>query len=222
MTTGFIYVLLNPAFPHMVKIGRSSRQTRIRSKELSSATGVPLDFLVLYDVLVSDVETVESVLHRRFENQRVKRQKEFFYISPKQAITALVELADKFRVDAATIRFADDLLPMLRGKFPGMIDPAIFSVRLVTVPGTCYLRIGRKVDGGEAFSDEDLPLDGLRYPDPVLPADLEHNARELMQLDDYDWIMISDVFPRVVAEEVAREWERPGGKLQAIHQRTAR
>jgi hypothetical protein len=221
MTTGFIYVFLNPAFPQMVKIGRSAKQTRIRSKKLSSATGVPLDFLVLYDVLVSDVDAVESILHRRFADQRVKKRKEFFYVSPKQAISALVELANEFRVDAATVRFADDLLPMLQGKFPGMIDPAIFSVRLVTVPGTCYLRIGREVDGGEAFSDEDFPLSGLRYPDPVLPADLEYNARQLVQLEDYDWIMISNIFPRVVAEEIAREWQGPGGKLQAKRERAS-
>ena len=36
-----------------------------------------------------------------------------------------------------------------------------------------------------------------------------------MQLEDYDWIMISNIFPQVVAKEIAREWERAGGKLQA-------
>jgi hypothetical protein len=214
MATGFIYVLLNPAFPQMVKIGRSERQTQIRSKEISSATGVPLDFLVLYDVLVSDIEAMEEALHRRFADQRVKKQREFFYVSPKQAISALVELAHEFRVDAATVRFADDLLPMLEAKFTGMLDPAIFSVRLVTVPGTCYLRIGRNLNGAEVFSDEDLPLSGLRYPDPVLPADVEHNTKQLAHLEDYDWIMVSNIFPAAVATEIAREWEGPGGKLE--------
>ena len=70
----------------------------------------------------------------------MKSKKEFFYVSPKQAISALVELANKFQVDATTIRFADDLLPVLRGKFADKMDPAIFSVRLVTVPGCVFRR----------------------------------------------------------------------------------
>ncbi|HEY4081862.1 MAG TPA: GIY-YIG nuclease family protein [Burkholderiaceae bacterium] len=216
MTAGFIYVLLNPAFPQMVKIGRTHKGTQTRSRKISSATGVPLDFIVLYDALVSDPIATEKILHARFAEHRVAKRKEFFYVPPKQAISALVEIADELRVDASKIQFADDLLPMLHAKFPNKVDPSIFSVRLAAVPGTAYLRVGRRQGGRDTYSDEDLPLSGLATPEVLTADDAAHNAKLLASLDDYSWIMVSNIFPMPVAEEIALAWERPGGKLDTL------
>lgn len=178
-----------------------------------------MDFIVLYEVLVSDPVAAEKILHVRFAEYRVAKRKEFFYVSPKQAISALVEIADEFRVDATKIQCSDDLLPMLHAKFPNKVDPSIFSIRLAAVPGTAYLRVGRRQGGRDTYSDEDLPLSGLSTPEVPTAEDYADNVKLLANLDEYSWIMVSNIFPMPVAEEIALAWERPGGKLDTLRLR---
>jgi len=64
LNIGFVYILLNPAFPRQVKIGRTARDPQKRANELSRQTGVPDDFIVLYEEIVSDAERVETLLHK--------------------------------------------------------------------------------------------------------------------------------------------------------------
>lgn len=46
--TGYIYILYNQTANGFVKIGKTQRNPEDRSKELSSATGVPTPFTVVY------------------------------------------------------------------------------------------------------------------------------------------------------------------------------
>jgi hypothetical protein len=41
IVTGFVYVLANPAFPGLLKIGFTNRSVDDRMKELNSSTSVP-------------------------------------------------------------------------------------------------------------------------------------------------------------------------------------
>ncbi|QFY43711.1 GIY-YIG nuclease family protein [Candidatus Methylospira mobilis] len=216
MANGFIYVLLNPSFPNMVKIGLTEDTSERRARNISSATGVPTDFIVLYDMLVNDVDEAEREIHAHFSAYRVNKRREFFYVPPKLAICALIDIAQKYPVAPALPAAIDDALPMLRSRFPKFLDPNIFSIRMITVPGSCYLKIGRCLNGVEEYSEEELPLEGLKTPDTVTPDVVEHNATLLATLDEYDWIMVSDIFPKEVALQIAKEWEGPGGKLEQL------
>lgn len=216
MANGFIYVLLNPAFPNMVKIGLTEDTTEKRARNISSATGVPTDFIVLYDMLVNDVERAEKEIHAHFSAYRVNKRREFFYVPPKLAIRALMDIAQKYPVTPALPAAIDDAIPMLKSRFSKFLDPNIFSIRMITVPGSCYLKIGRRLNGLEEFSEEELPLAGLQTPETVTPEVVEHNAKLLANLDEYDWIMVSDIFPKEVALQIAKEWEGPGGKLEQL------
>lgn len=216
MANGFIYVLLNPAFPNMVKIGQTEGTSEKRACHISSATGVPIDFIVLYDTLVNDVEKAEKEIHAHFSDYRVNKRREFFYVPPKLAILTLIGIAKKYPIAPALPTAIDDALPILKSRFPMFLDPNIFSIRMITVPGSCYLKIGRSLNGLEQYSEEELPLDGLITPDTVTPEVIEHNAKLLARLDEYDWIMISNIFPKQVALQIAREWEGPGGKLEQL------
>ena len=215
MANGFVYVLLNPAFPTMVKIGLTEDISETRAHKLSSVTGVPLDFVVLYEALVSNVEEVEGALHKQFSSYRVNPKREFFYVAPKLAISALIDIAKKYPVTESQQTAIDDLIPYFKSKFPHYpIDQNIFSIRLMTVPGACFLRIGRDMNGTRDVSDEGLPLDGLLTPNPVTQEAIDFNARHLADSDEYTWIMIANVFSEDVANEIAKVWERPGGKLE--------
>ena len=62
---GYIYILINPAFAGFVKIGKTSKDPAVRARELSAGTGVPAPYAVAWDLLVSDCDHVERLIHHR-------------------------------------------------------------------------------------------------------------------------------------------------------------
>jgi T5orf172 domain len=77
---GIIYVLVNQAMPGLIKIGRTT-DVEIRMRQLDSS-GVPLPFECFYAAEVADPDQVEHALHDAFEDHRVRRNREFFRLSP--------------------------------------------------------------------------------------------------------------------------------------------
>jgi len=96
MPQGYIYVLSNPAFPHLVKIGQTQRTPELRCKQLSERTGVPDDFKIEFSQKVSDCIVVEQKIHEQL--QEFHHNKEFFNVSVAQAIKVSAKLADLFPI----------------------------------------------------------------------------------------------------------------------------
>jgi hypothetical protein len=84
MTAGYIYVLRNDAFPHLLKIGKTTRSPEQRAAELTSS-GVPLPFRVVFSWEVRDVHLAERHVHQSLSHFRVNNDREFFAISPEDA-----------------------------------------------------------------------------------------------------------------------------------------
>ena len=77
MEEGIVYVLKNPAFPHLIKIGVTLRdEVQVRMAELFS-TGVPLPFECVYAGKVKDAKKVERSLHQAFSPNRINPSREF-------------------------------------------------------------------------------------------------------------------------------------------------
>ena len=95
MSQGFVYVLVNHAMPGIVKIGRTARATSDRANELST-TGVPHDFIVVYDQQFLDCIEAERNIHEYFADCRINKNREFFQISPKEVID-YIRLLDCWR-----------------------------------------------------------------------------------------------------------------------------
>ena len=90
---GFVYIMSNPAFPDLIKIGMSKKDpTKDRVSELNQ-TGVPQPFKVEYYAYVEDESLLERLLHQKFEDERPNKSREFFNTNPAIAINALKELA---------------------------------------------------------------------------------------------------------------------------------
>lgn len=85
---GYVYVMINPSLPNLVKIGKTSREPSERAKELSSATGVPTPFILVYYKPFRDCHMAESIIHQFFEEKgaRVNGNREFFQVSTTEAI----------------------------------------------------------------------------------------------------------------------------------------
>lgn len=87
MSPGYIYILSNRSMPGLLKIGRTERLPKIRSKELQT-TGVPHPFEVDFSVFVNDSIKAEQQIHKLLEKQGVRAQanREFFELSLEKAI----------------------------------------------------------------------------------------------------------------------------------------
>lgn len=89
--SGYIYLLMNESMPGLFKIGKTTRTTEQRVKELDSATGVPTSFLVIYEMFVEDCHVAEKYVHERLDKYRVSERREFFKLASSTAIEIMLE-----------------------------------------------------------------------------------------------------------------------------------
>lgn len=86
---GWVYVISSPSLPGLVKIGATRRlNPTVRVKELSSSS-LPFPFKTHGFVFSDNCFDLESRMHCYFDNKRVAEDREFFYITPKEAIDVL-------------------------------------------------------------------------------------------------------------------------------------
>lgn len=83
---GRVYVLSNKAMPGLLKIGYTLNTVEGRVKDLSSATGVPSEFVIEYQVECRDAAGVEALVHDSLNHSRHNNSREFFSISLAEAI----------------------------------------------------------------------------------------------------------------------------------------
>lgn len=93
---GYIYVLANPSTGGIVKVGKTRQNPIERAKELSSASGVPAPFLVVYHAYFKDCNQAEQFVHARLQNSRVSNNREFFQVDIPVAVDAVVEAKNNF------------------------------------------------------------------------------------------------------------------------------
>src|SRR5437867_7930179 len=84
---GYIYVLANPAMPHIVKIGKSRHMPHVRATRLSRNTAVPAAFQVIFQHRVYDCDAVERLIHRALAYRRYTREREFYTVDPNLAVS---------------------------------------------------------------------------------------------------------------------------------------
>ena len=87
-TEGYVYVMTNSSIEGQVKIGKTTRDPYERAKELSSATGVPTPFVVVFYKPFKDCHLAEKTIHQYLEKKgyRVNNNREFFNMSIPEAI----------------------------------------------------------------------------------------------------------------------------------------
>jgi hypothetical protein len=86
---GFVYVLTNDCMPGLVKVGMTTRSPSLRADELSSATGVPMPFVVAKYFEFPDAMGRERAFHSHHAGLRLPGR-EFFRMSADEAIDDLM------------------------------------------------------------------------------------------------------------------------------------
>lgn len=86
---GWLYVISSPSLPNMCKVGCTRRlNPTIRVKELSSSS-LPHPFRTHGFVFSDNCFALETQMHHYFDDKRVAPDREFFYITPQEAIDVL-------------------------------------------------------------------------------------------------------------------------------------
>lgn len=153
---GYIYVLYNPSANGVVKIGKTQRNPDERAKELSSATGVPTPFVVVYQSLFQDCDRAETFVHTRLSKYRLSENREFFQLPIYIAIDAVLE-AKKLLEQSQNIpdelgnshnEYSDEILNSLT--LEEFKDP---GSEMLEVADTYYYGLGDTIqDYDEAFN----------------------------------------------------------------------
>ena len=93
VSAGRIYILRDPLHQDaLIKIGHTTRTSESRAKELTSATGVPWGFEVIYEESVLDSRAAEQLIHDRLAAYRVNQKREFFKLPLKDAVKVVFEV----------------------------------------------------------------------------------------------------------------------------------
>lgn len=79
-----VYLLSNPAFPGLIKVGFTRRHVGVRMDELSQATGVPRPFELVAFFPTRTPERDEALVHRALRAHRIG-PKEFFEVDARYA-----------------------------------------------------------------------------------------------------------------------------------------
>lgn len=96
MQAGWLYIISSPSLPGLCKIGCTRRlNPSIRVKELSSSS-LPEPFKAHCFVFSDNCFELENNMHKYFDAKRVSPNREFFRITPQDAIKVLKE---EFHVD---------------------------------------------------------------------------------------------------------------------------
>ena len=204
--------MINPAMRGLVKIGLTERSSKARAKELRG-TGLPDDFVVVYDELVTDCEAVERRLHQRFDYYRYQPNREFFQIPVREAIRGLMDESVGFIVPRIGANSGVEILPDLKKKYPLYLKPDFHSFKIVHSDGVVYLESVRYRHAGlrdEVVERTDLAFisDGDREMFLVSRTP-EDNARLFVhELDEYSIIHCTDLFTHEACEQIALKHER--------------
>lgn len=98
---GWLYVISSPSLPGMVKIGCTRQLNPVMRVKQLSTSSLPYAFRTHGFVFSDDCFSLESAMHHYFDDRRTVPDREFFNITPKEAIDVL---ENKFGVE---VHFAD-------------------------------------------------------------------------------------------------------------------
>ena len=137
MSKGYVYVLTNEHMPGLVKIGMTTRSVEQRAEELYQ-TGVPGKFEIYWSGLFQDCAQAEATLHHQYSSCRVRGNREFFRVEPRDVaqfanqlqIAHVLDVVEEFIPDCSIVHVsaAADLAKLdTRARNLGMEIPDFYE-----------------------------------------------------------------------------------------------
>lgn len=91
---GFVYCLSNDEMPGLFKVGYTTKNPMARAEELSSASGVPEPFEVLFYLETKRPAQMELKIHEALAEYRSNPSREFFRVCDSVIVRAMQECSD--------------------------------------------------------------------------------------------------------------------------------
>ncbi|MCD9593531.1 GIY-YIG nuclease family protein [Streptomyces sp. 8ZJF_21] len=227
---GVIYILANSLIPGVLKIGRTAREPTERAREVSRGTGVPAEYEVIYDQVVSDAKAAERELHSLLHPNRVNPQREFFRVSIREAIRHVQDVCARYPVNEAREAVEIDALPGLEDRMRRWLRRDLVAVKFVQYSDLCLIKWVTQPDFRKLAAYEnifDLAVFGdvrerctqdreRHHDEPECEAGefcpIHYSPREnfelFLGLDQYSMIMTGlDILTNEAADYVAHLWE---------------
>ncbi|MFF0642090.1 GIY-YIG nuclease family protein [Streptomyces tendae] len=214
---GVVYILSNPSFPSLLKIGQTTRDVSERVRELSRPTSIPEPFDVVWHSIVSDVEKAEREIHAALNHVRVNRFREFFRIEPREAIRIAQRITSQYPVRQDEQSSEVEMLPALDLRMRRWIRSDVVSVKFAQFPDLCILKIVKQPDvtrpvAYESIFDlrclggDDHGCDELFCP---THRNIQENVDLFLELDVYSMLMVGiDIIDKDAGDYVAAFWEK--------------
>lgn len=97
----WVYVLTNTSMPGLCKIGFTKNKPSERVKQINSATGVAVDFVVEWAYPCFNAHDVEKQVHKYLQDNgfRVNNKKEFFNISVDEAKSVVERIGEPYKME---------------------------------------------------------------------------------------------------------------------------
>ncbi|MGA5039271.1 GIY-YIG nuclease family protein [Streptomyces capoamus] len=229
-TRGVIYILANSLIPGVLKIGRTNRESTERAREISRATGVPTEYEVIYDQIVSDASAAEKELHSLLRIYRVNSQREFFRIPTREAIRHVQDICARYPVNEVVEAVEIDALPAMETRMRRWLRRDLVTMKFVQYPDLCLIKWViqpdfRKLAAYENIFDlavigderdrciEDRARHGDNYQcEGGYFCPTHYSAKEnfelFIELDPYSMIMTGlDILAPEASDYVAHLWE---------------
>ena len=149
--------------PGALKIGRTHRTSDARARELSRPSGIPADFEVVYDVVVSDVVAAERAAHSALAEARISRSREFFRVSIREAVRLVQQIAKRYPVDEEAEAIEAEILPLLERRMRRWLRRELVSVKFVQFSDLCLLRVTEQADVTKPDAHQ-TAIDLIRQP----------------------------------------------------------
>jgi len=91
---GFVYCLANDAMPGLLKVGYTTKNPMARAEQLSSSSGIPAPFKVLFYLETKNPAQMEAMIHSHLDGYRKDPSREFFRVCDSVVVRAMQDCSD--------------------------------------------------------------------------------------------------------------------------------
>ncbi|MEY2862195.1 MAG: hypothetical protein RL392_2653 [Pseudomonadota bacterium] len=201
MSAGYVYILINPAMPGLAKVGKTTRTSKERQLELSSATGVPSPFILAYEHPVANCHAAESWVHAELDRRgyRASASREFFTAPLHEIVSVVVmgattqgAVGEQTEQSVASVDGGElaDELSRLADSYRDGTDDVLRSPRRALELYEQAAKLGDSYSCEQAANLLRVGGDGVR---PDFAKALEYLKRSLSLSPEHNWHLSGEI-----------------------------
>jgi T5orf172 domain len=151
----YVYILSNPAFPGLLKVGWTTDTPENRIRQLHT-TGVPSPFVLEAALLVHQAEETERQVHQALAGRRHAQNREFFDVPFLEALDCLTRVVLTKLAEAETSE--ESSASALASSNHGLPPSELLLLRLLVSSGIGFGMTEYQLKEQTSFSELDIQI----------------------------------------------------------------